>query len=228
MEDEDPMRERPQPATPDRSGKGRDVGSDSLFEILDAPLPSELERQKRLEDRQRRTSQRVSTPVPAKAAASTAPLEAPLAPPVTPRPAPGRRREARAARKEMGRTRTAAVPVRKVRRTIKHIDPLSVLKISLCFYSVFLVVWLGLVVLFYFFLEGLGLFEQLQSLGRDLVLPALENEIALGGVVRWAAIGGAGLVLVGSLINAILAVLYNIFSDLLGGIKVTFSERDNP
>lgn len=114
-----------------------------------------------------------------------------------------------------------------MRRKIKHIDPISVLKVSLCFYTVFLLVWLVLVMLFYNFLEGLGLFDQLESLGRDLVLPALQNQITLGTVIRWAMVLGTVLVILGSLINAFLAFLYNIISDLIGGIELTFSERDS-
>lgn len=117
--------------------------------------------------------------------------------------------------------------MRRVRRKIKHIDPISVLKISLCFYTLFLLVWLALVALFYNFLEGLGLFDQLESLGRDLVLPALQNEITLGTVERWALVTGVLLVIVGSLINAFLAFIYNVLSDLIGGIELTFSERDS-
>lgn len=125
------------------------------------------------------------------------------------------------------RRRTKSTSVRRVRRKIKHIDPISVLKISLCFYTLFLIVWLVMVALFYNFLDGLGLFDQLESLGRDLVLPALQNEITLGTVERWALVLGIVVVIVGSLINAFLAFIYNIVSDLIGGIEVTFSERDS-
>jgi hypothetical protein len=43
---------------------------------------------------------------------------------------------------------------------------------------------------------------------------------------RWAFIMGLTLAVVGSLINALLAFLYNIGSDLVGGVEITFVERD--
>jgi preprotein translocase subunit SecF len=51
-------------------------------------------------------------------------------------------------------------------------------------------------------------------------------DISLMFVERWAFFIGIMLVIAGSLINGFLAFLYNVGSDLVGGLEMTFSERD--
>lgn len=99
------------------------------------------------------------------------------------------------------------------------------LKISLIFYVIFLLLWLVAVALFYSFLDSLGLFEAAESLGRSLVLWE-EVDISLGLVERWAFLIGLTLVVVGAIVNVLLAFLYNVISDLVGGIDMTFIERE--
>ena len=69
---------------------------------------------------------------------------------------------------------------REVKRTIKHIHPFSVLKVSLFLYSVFLVVWLIFVAVVYSFVDSAGLFEPSSRIfGKGMVL--WENvDISLG------------------------------------------------
>jgi hypothetical protein len=124
--------------------------------------------------------------------------------------------------------RPPATGVRRVKRTLKHIDPISVLKVSLVFYTFFLLVWLVIMAIVYAVLNGMGLFDQLESLGTDLVLPALQNEITLGTVEKWTLLVGIFCVIGGSILNAFLAFLYNIISDVVGGIEVSFNERAEP
>ncbi|MGI8775119.1 MAG: DUF3566 domain-containing protein [Actinomycetota bacterium] len=112
-----------------------------------------------------------------------------------------------------------------MKRRLRHIDPLSVLKVSLVFYLVFLVLWLVAVALFYSFLESLGLFEAAESLGQSLVLWEAVD-ISLGLVERWAFLIGLTMVVVGAIVNVLLAFLYNVIADLIGGIDLTFVERE--
>jgi hypothetical protein len=56
---------------------------------------------------------------------------------------------------------------------------------------------------------------------------ALDNPtITLGLVEKWAFLIGFTLVVVGSLMNTFLAFLYNVGADILGGLDLTFVERD--
>jgi hypothetical protein len=115
--------------------------------------------------------------------------------------------------------------MRRVRRTIKHIDPISVLKISVFFYAIFFLVWLLLAAIFYWFLQSLGLVDAVAE-STD-IFGSERVELTLGLVERWAFVIGLVLVVVGCIVNTVVAFLYNVAADLLGGVQVTFTERDN-
>jgi hypothetical protein len=135
--------------------------------------------------------------------------------PFEPQPQP-RRRPRR-------RVRPAA---RRVKRTIRRVDPLSVLKLSLFYYACFLVVWLGFVAVVFWVIQSMGLFDVIESVSKGFALEWGKIDISLWLVERWAFLIGLVLVVIGSVINAILAFLYNVGSDLVGGVEVTFVERD--
>jgi hypothetical protein len=122
------------------------------------------------------------------------------------------------------RTRPAQ---RRVRRTLRHVDPLSVLKLSLFYYGCFVVMGLVFVAILYGILSAVGLFDQIERLGgpRGLVLWD-EFNITLWFVERWAMFLGLLFALVASLVNLFLAFLYNLASDVVGGAELTFVERD--
>jgi hypothetical protein len=116
--------------------------------------------------------------------------------------------------------------VRRVKRTVKRVDPLSVLKLSLFYYACFLIVWLGFVAVLYWIVQSMGLFEVIESVSKGFALEWGKINISLWLVERWAFLIGLGLVVAGSIVNAFLAFLYNVGSDLVGGLEVTFVERD--
>ena len=192
--------------------------AERAFEVFDHPLGSE------------RTPETLETPrvpglsaAPPRTGAGARPLEAP------PRPSEERLRKAKRTRRRATspRARPARGAVRRVRRTVKRVDPWSVLKMSLFYYSIFFVVWMIGAAMLFSFVESTGVFDTIEGVGRGMEVEQLETfEIALGGVLRWAAYIGVGLVLVASVVNVILAFLYNLGSDIVGGIVVTFVERD--
>ena len=98
---------------------------------------------------------------------------------------------------------------------------------SLFFYSIFFVVWLIAVAVLFSFIESAGVFEAIDEVRRGFVIEELDSfEISIGVVMRWAAYIGGGLVLLATIINVILAFLYNLGSDIVGGVEMTFVERD--
>jgi hypothetical protein len=125
------------------------------------------------------------------------------------RPAPVRRR----------------VPLRRVKRTIRHVMPFSVLKLSAFFYGVFLILWLIFVAIVYAILSAKGFFESLEKLGRGLVLWE-KVDINLFFVEKWAFFIGLLFAIIGTLVNLFLSVLYNVAADTVGGVEVTFVEKD--
>jgi Transmembrane domain of unknown function (DUF3566) len=125
------------------------------------------------------------------------------------RPAPSRRR----------------VPLRRVKRTIRHVVPFSVLKLSGVFYGVFMILWLVFVGIVYSILSAKGFFDGLENLGKGLALWD-RVDITLWLVEKWAFFVGLAFAALGTLVNLFLSVLYNFAADTVGGLEVTFVERD--
>ena len=114
-----------------------------------------------------------------------------------------------------------------MKRTVKHVDPVSVLRLSLFFYAVFLLIWLLIVAILYWFLSNLGLFDWIESVGQAFELSALKNaDITLFWVEKYALFIGAAVSLVGCLMNVFMALLYNVAADSIGGLNLTFVEKE--
>jgi hypothetical protein len=124
-------------------------------------------------------------------------------------------------------SRRRRIVVRRVRRELKRVDPLSVLRISLFFYGFFMVVWLIAWAIIYQIAASAGLFASLHKLGNLAVLPWLANlDVTLLTVEKWAFLSGLLIAFLGSLFNALLAFLYNVGSEMVGGAGMTFVEKD--
>jgi Transmembrane domain of unknown function (DUF3566) len=104
---------------------------------------------------------------------------------------------------------------------------MSVLKLSLFFYAIFLVIWLIIVAILYSILNSLGLFDLLEDvLGPNGMVLAQDFKITLMTVEKWAFLVGLTLVVLGALVNVFLSFLYNVAADTIGGVEMTFVERD--
>jgi hypothetical protein len=117
---------------------------------------------------------------------------------------------------------------------LRHIDTWSALKISLVVSIALFFVWMVAVGVLFGVLNGLGVFDtlndlfgQLGSVSGDATGADSGSEVITAGVV----FGGAAVI---GLINIVLmtalctigSVVYNLCSDLVGGLEVTLSERD--
>jgi len=107
---------------------------------------------------------------------------------------------------------------------IRKVRPWSVLKVSFFFYLCVWAVILGAMVILYGVLAAIGALDSATKLIRELFadktfvingdwLFSRGITIALGMVVLW------------TLINVFVALLYNLISDIVGGVEVTLSER---
>lgn len=134
-----------------------------------------------------------------------------------PRPSPSKSSAARPAKKST----TRALVRRKV--TVRHVDPWSVLKLSLIFYFCVLLVLMLAVAVFWSIINRLGVIEQ--ALGVLLELN-LEVTVNAGNIGRALFLIGLLNVALFSGINVFLAFLYNLVSDLLGGLRLTLAEED--
>ncbi|MDQ4145981.1 MAG: DUF3566 domain-containing protein [Actinomycetota bacterium] len=116
--------------------------------------------------------------------------------------------------------------VRRVRRTLRHVDPLSVLKVSLMFYGCFLLLWLVFVAILYWVVQAAGVFESVEEILQTATLVDGPWTVSLAFVEKWAFFIGLTISIVMSLVNLFLAFLYNVVADVIGGIDMTFVERD--
>ncbi|TFV85705.1 DUF3566 domain-containing protein [Blastococcus sp. CT_GayMR16] len=120
---------------------------------------------------------------------------------------------------------------RRARLQLRHIDTWSALKISLVLSIALFFIWMVAVGVLYGVLSALGVFDTLNDLfgqlgsasgtdsgGSDVVTPG----VVFGGA---AVIGAINIVLMTALCT-VGTFIYNLCSDLVGGLELTLSERD--
>ena len=162
-----------------------------------------------------------------------------------PRPAParpsnapgGQERSDRATGSAESRSASPATRVQASRKQgpvrasmqIRRIDPWSTLKVSLVLSAALFFVWMIAVAFLYLVLGGMGVWSKLNSNVGDL----LTSNSGTGGelVSSGTIFGGAALI---GLVNIVLltamatagAFIYNLTTDLVGGVEVTLADRD--
>jgi Transmembrane domain of unknown function (DUF3566) len=113
---------------------------------------------------------------------------------------------------------------------IRRVDPWSALKVSLVLSIAAFFVWMIAVAFLYLVLGGMGVWSKLNSNVGDLLTSAsgqTGGELVSSGTI----FGGATLI---GLINIVLltamatvgAFIYNLTTDLVGGVEVTLADRD--
>jgi hypothetical protein len=158
-------------------------------------------------------------PVTTPPSEATAPISAPPDTASTPKPSsrgsrPGRR------------------PARRTRVVVRRIGPLSVLKFSLIFYFCAMLILFFALLIIYLVLAASGAVENFGTvLGyvfgngeqgtRDPTPVTIDGRV----VFTWVFFGGLVFSVVWSLINVFVAFLYNLISDIVGGIDVTLAEK---
>lgn len=126
-------------------------------------------------------------------------------------------------------TRQHKGPVRASMQ-IRRVDPWSMLKVSLLLSVVLFFVWMIAVAFLYLVLGGMGVWSKLNSNVGDLLTSASGSsggELVSSGTI----FGGAALI---GLVNIVLmtagatlgAFIYNLTTDLVGGVEVTLADRD--
>jgi hypothetical protein len=120
--------------------------------------------------------------------------------------------------------RTPVAQGRHVRLVVRRVEPWTVLKFSvLLFATLYLVILVAGLVL-WAAATATGLKENIEKFIGELV--ASEDFRILGPtMLRASVLGGMVLVVLGTGANVLLAVLYNLISDVIGGIAVVFEER---
>ena len=114
---------------------------------------------------------------------------------------------------------------RRVRRVIRKIDPWTVLRFSVLFWASMLVVWLVAGTLLWVAASSVGVIDNVEKFIKELF--ALES-FRISGIKLFTSsvVGGLVLVLLGTGMNVLMAVVYNLTSDIVGGVEVTMLEED--
>lgn len=114
---------------------------------------------------------------------------------------------------------------RKVRRVVRHIDPWSVLTFSVIFHIVVVGSLFIATLLVVVLSVQLNLLEQVETQIQQLF--NLEVfEIRLRPLATALAQFSFILVILGTLLHVLFAVIFNLISDLVGGIRVTVVEEE--
>lgn len=139
------------------------------------------------------------------------------------------RPEARESREDRVQvSRRSRGPVRASMQ-IRRIDPWSTLKVSLLLSVALFFVWMIAVAFLYLVLGGMGVWAKLNSNVGDLLnnTSGSSGELVSSGTIFGGAIliGLVNIVLLTAMAT-IAAFVYNLTTDLIGGIEVTLADRD--
>ncbi len=113
---------------------------------------------------------------------------------------------------------------RQARVVLRKLGPWSVLKLSILFYLCVMVVIVGAFVILYAVLDAIGALDSVTRLIRDLFADQT-FEIHADWLLTRGVLIGLAMVVLWSLINLFVVFLYNLLSDIVGGVEVTLSER---
>lgn len=130
----------------------------------------------------------------------------------------------------------APVPIgggRRTRAVIRKVGPLSVLRWSMFFYFCLFLIFFFAMWIIYGVLESTGVMKSLGNLlgGAGLgTCPADPNADCTfafdqGWIFSRLFIVGVVLVCIWSVINVLVVLLYNLVSDVIGGIEITLAEK---
>ncbi|MFQ1004180.1 DUF3566 domain-containing protein [Modestobacter sp. SSW1-42] len=120
---------------------------------------------------------------------------------------------------------------RRARLQLRHIDTWSALKISLVVSIALFFVWMVAVGVLYGVLSGLGVFDSVNDLIGQVSTStggeAVESfTITAGLVFTGAAVIGAVNILLLTALCTVGTFVYNLCSDLVGGLELTLAERE--
>jgi uncharacterized membrane protein YagU involved in acid resistance len=108
---------------------------------------------------------------------------------------------------------------------VKRLDPWSVLKVSLLFYLSLFLILLVAMVLLWGAANSVGAVSNIESFMDSIGFTDFTFQAPQ--LLRGAALGGAVLVVAGTFGNVVMAVLYNLISEVVGGFRITLGEDES-
>jgi hypothetical protein len=121
----------------------------------------------------------------------------------------------------------------RTRVEIRRVGPWSVLKFSLIFYfCVMLIVWIALLII-YLFLSAAGAVDSLAKLLGYLVASGPSSTrgptpVRIDGaqIFTYLFVAGCVLTVAWALVNLFVALIYNLISDVIGGVEITLADKN--
>ena len=113
-----------------------------------------------------------------------------------------------------------------MKRVVRRVDARSVLRFSLLFYACLFVVFLVAGALLWLVASVTGVIENIETFVEELF--ALESfHVVATQILQGVVFGGIVLILLGTGLSLLMAVLYNLISDVVGGIEVSVNEDES-
>jgi hypothetical protein len=103
-------------------------------------------------------------------------------------------------------------------RTVRHLNVWTVAKVSFVFYFLFLVAVVVASVMLWYVADALGAIHSIEKSVKTL-FDLSKFTLHPSQVAAYTSAGGAVLAIVGTLGNILAALMYNLISDLVGGIR---------
>jgi len=117
---------------------------------------------------------------------------------------------------------------RRARLVVKHVDPWTVMKVTFVVTLVILVVLVIATAIIYAVLGQMGVWDQINSLVSSVApttsSESLRNPLTGSRIIGIVAIVGAVNVVLMTALATLAAAIYNLISDLVGGVEVTLSD----
>ena len=114
---------------------------------------------------------------------------------------------------------------RRSRRVVSKVDSLSVLRFSVLLYLSFYLVVVVAAVVLWVVATVAGAVDNIENFIEGLF--ALESfSFDAIAMFRGITVGGLLLVMIGTGVNVLVSVLYNLISDVVGGVEVVVSEEE--
>ena len=111
-------------------------------------------------------------------------------------------------------------------RTVTHLDVYSIAKVSIVFYLILLVVFVVASVLLWLVADAFGAVDSIQRSIRSL-FDVKSYVLHPGTIALYASALGAVLAVAGTIANVLAAVIYNLISEVVGGIRIGVSAAEH-
>jgi hypothetical protein len=116
---------------------------------------------------------------------------------------------------------------RRTKVVVRRIEPWSVLKFSMLFYFCLMLIFLFALLILYWVLGVIGVLDSVSHLISTLGFGDPKKGFEFHGYWIFSRLFliGVGGVVVWSLVNLFVALLYNLVADVVGGVTLTLAEK---